>query len=61
MAFEAPSGLMGKPECTDSFEAFNVEDAIIYVARDVLEKNLKKNLLYIYIEGYGRYTMEIVE
>jgi hypothetical protein len=61
MAFEAPSGLMGKPECTDSFEAFVIEDAIIYVAKDVLERNLKKNILYIYIEGYGRYALEVVE
>ncbi|HYE11619.1 MAG TPA: hypothetical protein VEF53_15755 [Patescibacteria group bacterium] len=60
MAFEAPSGLMGKPESTEEFEAFAVEDIVLYVASDVLEKNLKKNILHIYVEGYGRYEMKIL-
>jgi hypothetical protein len=60
MAFEAPSGLMGKPENTEEFETFAVEDIVLYIANDVLEKNLKKNILHIYVEGYGRYEMEIL-
>lgn len=60
MAFEAPSGLMGKPASTEDFEAFAIEEVILYIAEDVLEKNLKNNLLNIYIEGYGRYEMEIL-
>ncbi|MDF2591452.1 MAG: hypothetical protein K0S75_918 [Clostridia bacterium] len=59
MAFEAPSGLMGIPEHVEDFEAFIVEDIILYIANNVLEKNLKNNLLNIYIEGYGRYEVEI--
>ena len=60
MAFDAPSGLMGKPVSIEDFEAFDVEDIILYIAKDVLEKNLKNNNLNIYIEGYGRYEMKIL-
>jgi hypothetical protein len=59
MAFEAPSGLMGIPEYVEDFEAFIVDDIILYIAKNVLEKNLKNNLLNIYVEGYGRYEVEI--
>lgn len=59
MAFEAPSGLMGRPDNPAAFEVFEVEDVTLYIAIDVLERNLKKNLLHIYIEGYGRYEMII--
>jgi hypothetical protein len=61
MAFEAPSGLMGKPESIDEFEEFTVEDIKLYIAKEVLERNLKKNMLYIYVEGYGRYEIEIMQ
>jgi hypothetical protein len=60
MAFEAPSGLIGKPESVDDFEAFMVENITLYISRKVLENNLKNNILNIYIEGYGRYEMKIL-
>lgn len=60
MAFEAPSGLMGKPESVDDFEAFVIDDVILYISKNVLENNLKNNILNIYIEGYGRYLMEVI-
>lgn len=60
MAFEAPSGLMGKPECIEDFEAFEVEDIVLYINKSVMANNLKNNLLDIYIEGYGRYKVEIL-
>ena len=60
MAFEAPSGLVGKPENTDDFEIFEIEDIRLFISKNVLENNLKKNLLYIYVEGYGRYLVEIL-
>lgn len=60
MAFEAPSGLMGKPERTEDFEAFEVDGIVLYINKNVLANNLKNNLLDIYIEGYGRYTVEIL-
>lgn len=60
MAFEAPSGLIGKPESVDQFEAFMVENITLYISRSVLESNLKNNILNIYIEGYGRYEVKIL-
>jgi hypothetical protein len=60
MAFEAPSGLIGKPESVDDFEAFMVDNITLYISRSVLENNLKNNILNIYIEGYGRYEMKIL-
>jgi hypothetical protein len=59
MAFEAPSGLIGKPESVDDFEAFMVENITLYISRSVIENNLKNNKLNIYIEGYGRYEIKI--
>lgn len=61
MAFEAPSGLMGKPEEVESFEVFESNDITIYIAKNVLEGDMKNNMLNVYIEGYGRYTIEILE
>jgi hypothetical protein len=60
MAFEAPSGLIGKPESVDDFEVFMVDNITLYISRSVLENNLKNNILNIYIEGYGRYEMKIL-
>lgn len=60
MAFTAPSGLMGKPDNMDGYEEFQVEEITMYIAKDVLENNLKNNILHIYIEGYGRYQFDII-
>ena len=60
MSFEAPSGLVGKPESPDDFETFEIEDLRLFISKNVLENNLKKILLYIYVEGYGRYLVEIL-
>jgi len=61
MAFEEPSGLMGKPENLDQFTAFSVRDIVFYIDRSVLEEYLDKNRLFINIEGYGRQLFEVEE
>jgi hypothetical protein len=61
MAYEAPSGLMGKPANTEAFEIFSVNGITFYVAKDVLESELKSNSLDFYIEGYGKYKFELGE
>ncbi|HYE83964.1 MAG TPA: hypothetical protein VEG39_17585 [Clostridia bacterium] len=52
---------MGKPAATEHFEAFAVNDITVYAAKDVLESELKDNFLDFYIEGYGKYKLEIME
>jgi hypothetical protein len=60
MAYEAPSGLMGKPEDIERFEVFEVSDIIIYVALEVLEEELNGDTLSFYVEGYGKYEFKII-
>jgi len=61
MAYEEPSGLMGKPENLDQFTAFIVRDIVFYIDNSVLSEYLDKNKLFINIEGYGRQLFEIEE
>ncbi|MGE5676982.1 MAG: hypothetical protein ACM3ZR_02885 [Pseudomonadota bacterium] len=61
MAYEAPSGLMGRPEDTERFEAFEVSEITIYVAAEVMEEELKGDTLNFYVEGYGKYELKIME
>ncbi|HNU80173.1 MAG TPA: hypothetical protein PLS45_11535 [Bacillota bacterium] len=61
MAYEEPSGLMGKPDNLEKFTAFLVRDIVIYIDNDILDKYLKDNKLHINIEGYGRQLFEIKE
>ncbi|HYF82927.1 MAG TPA: hypothetical protein VEB00_07870 [Clostridia bacterium] len=61
MAYEAPSGLMGIPESTECFEAFSINDITFYIAKDVLESELKENFLDFYVEGYGKFRLEVLE
>jgi hypothetical protein len=52
---------MGRPKDIESFEAFAVKDITVYVAREVLQSELKENSLDFYIEGYGKYKLEVLE
>lgn len=61
MAYEEPSGLMGKPDNLEKFTAFLVRDIVIYIDNDILDEYLKDNKLHINIEGYGRQLFEIKE
>lgn len=61
MAFEEPSGLMGKPENLGQFTAFSAQDIVFYIDKSVLEEYLDKNKLFINIEGYGRQLFEVEE
>ena len=61
MAYEAPSGLMGKPEDTEGFEAFEADDVTLYIAKNVLEEELKGDSLSFYVEGYGKYELKVLE
>lgn len=61
MAVEAPSGLMGKPEDTEGFEAFEVNAITLYISKAVMEEEMKGNSLAFYLEGYGKYIMEILD
>ncbi len=61
MAYEEPSGLMGKPERLEEFTTFSVLDIIFYIDNTVLNDYLDKNKLFINIEGYGRQLFEIEE
>lgn len=61
MAIEAPSGLMGKPKDTESFEAFAADDVTIYIAKEVIENELKEKSFDFYVEGYGKYRFEVLE
>ena len=61
MAYEEPSGLMGKPENPEKFTAFLVLDIVIYIDNYILDEYLKDNKLHINIEGYGRQLFEIKE
>ena len=51
---------MGKPDSTEDFESFSVNDITFYVKKDVLENELIDNSLSFYIEGYGKYKLEIL-
>lgn len=57
----SPSGLMGKPENEEDFEKFIVDDIVIYIDKGVFREYIKDNKLLITIEGYGRYTLEVLE
>jgi len=61
VAYEEPSGLMGKPDNLEKFTAFLVRDIVIYIDNDILDEYLKDNKLHINIEGYGRQLFEIKE
>lgn len=61
MAYEEPSGLMGKPENLGKFTSFSVRDIVFYIDNAVLNDYLDKNKLLINIEGYGRQQFEIEE
>jgi hypothetical protein len=61
MAYEEPSGLMGKPEEIEKFTMFTVQDIVFYIDNDVLKEYLDKNKLSINIEGYGRQMFEVEE
>lgn len=61
MAVEAPSGLMGKPDNSADFEAFEVNDITLYISKAVIEVEMKGNSLAFYLEGYGKYIMEILD
>lgn len=61
MAYEVPSGLMGKPENLDQFTAYSIQDIVFYISNYVLEEYLDNNKLFINIEGYGRQLLEIKE
>jgi len=61
VAYEEPSGLMGKPENLEKFTAFLVRDIVLYIDNDVLKEYLDKNKMLINIEGYGRHLFEIKE
>lgn len=52
---------MGKPESTDSYEEFSVENIRIYILKSILLEYVKKNVLIINIEGYGRFRFNIIQ
>jgi len=52
---------MGKPENEEDFEKFIVDDIVIYIDKGVFREYIKDNKLLITIEGYGRYTLEVLE
>ena len=60
-AYKTPTGLLGKPDDIESYEEFGAEDITVYVDRKILEEYLKDNVLYINIEGYGKYIFKIIE
>lgn len=56
----APSGLMGIPKEIENFEAFEANDITVYVAKDILQTEVKENSLDFYIEGYGKHKLNIL-
>jgi hypothetical protein len=50
---------MGEPVATEGFEEFIADDVRIFVDKKIIDEKLENNKLQIYIEGYGRYIMEI--
>lgn len=61
MAYEEPSGLMGKPQNMEQFMVFSVQDIVFYIDKSILEEYLDKNRLLINIEGYGHQSFMIEE
>lgn len=60
-AYNAPSGLVGKPEALEEYAEFKVEDITLYILKSILQSYVKKNTLLISIEGYGKFEFEIME
>lgn len=52
---------MGEPQEIEGFEEFLADDVRIYVDKKIINEKVEKNKLDIYIEGYGRYVMEILD
>jgi hypothetical protein len=50
---------MGKPDFEEGYEAFQVDDVVIYVARHLLNEHVKHNILLINLEGYGRFQFRL--
>ncbi len=59
MAFEGPSGSMGKPENADDYTRFIVGNITFYVENRILEKCEEDKKITFYVEEYGRFELEI--
>ena len=58
MAYNGPSGLMGKPEHPEEYVHFQDGDIEIYLARDVFDKlNPETEKLLFAIQDYGRFWL----
>ncbi len=53
---------MGKPDNIDDFTRFDADDIIIYISRELLDRQEPSTRrLPFYIDGYGRFWLRLDE